>query len=250
MQVISFDFHNTLGVWPSHFDLEVRSLPARVLEAIGAHDPDILGQATSAYRTLRQAVVDTGNEVGAYDATQRVLDAVGFPRPTLEISSLVDSIMASTTYDFVPVPGAIDTVRFLASHGVPLAIISSTVHHRSIEWALAHLELDECFHAVVTSASSGYYKSVPAMYEHAYSLLDATPGRSLHVGDSLRWDVTGAARCGISTVWLTTTHDDRFTDKTDLVEPDFVLSSMVGAGPTLLDHLRTVALTNREDRRR
>lgn len=58
------------------------------------------------------------------------------------------------------------------------------------------------FSAVVTSESARCYKPEPAIFERAMKAMGTTPDRVLHVGDSLHADVSGAAKLGITTVWL------------------------------------------------
>ena len=57
--------------------------------------------------------------------------------------------------------------------------------------------------AVVISDAHGLRKPRPEIFEQVLCDLDVSPRETLHVGDSLRADVGGAAPCGISTVWVT-----------------------------------------------
>ena len=61
----------------------------------------------------------------------------------------------------------------------------------------AHLE------AVAISETVGLRKPRREIFEAVLGDLDAAPGEVLHVGDSLRADVGGAAALGIRTVWIT-----------------------------------------------
>ena len=45
--------------------------------------------------------------------------------------------------------------------------------------------------------------------------LDSTPGKTVHVGDSILNDVAGARKCGLKTVWIT-----GFSEREDLSDPD------------------------------
>ena len=68
------------------------------------------------------------------------------------------------------------------------------------------------FTTVVTSASAGFYKSRPEIYLHAAEQLGVVPQPMVHVGDSLRFDVGGASRAGMGTVWLQ--HRERHDGRT------------------------------------
>ena len=111
-----------------------------------------------------------------------------------------------------PVPGAVETVRAIHHAGIAVGVISSAVYHPFLEWTLSAFGIRDRIAAVVTSASAGYYKSRPELYWHAADLLRVAPRRVVHVGDSLRFDVGGASRAGMGTVWLqangASTNDD------------------------------------------
>jgi HAD superfamily hydrolase (TIGR01509 family) len=101
-------------------------------------------------------------------------------------------------------PGAVETVRHLHWEGVRLGVVSSAVHHQTLIWILDRMDILNCFDSIVTSASSGFYKSTPRIYASAMAELHADPRLSVHVGDSMRWDVETAQLAGLHTVWLQT----------------------------------------------
>lgn len=104
-----------------------------------------------------------------------------------------------------PMPGAVGAVRELRARGVRCGIVSSAVHHPFLEWAIASFGLSDAFAAVITSASSGYYKSRPEIYTAATDALDVSPAETVHVGDSYRFDVQGARRAGLRAIWYADT---------------------------------------------
>jgi putative hydrolase of the HAD superfamily len=57
-------------------------------------------------------------------------------------------------------------------------------------------------------------------FERAVSALGVDPGATLHVGDSLRYDVAGAQNAGITAAWI----DDE--GEAETYTPDYVLSSL------------------------
>ena len=240
MQVLTFDFHNTLAHCDPWFELEVRSLPRSVIERLAIRhtlDPDAIDET---YRDLRKRVVATGLEVDANDGVVEVLDRLGLGASRPEIARTVDALMAEALEAMVPVAGAAGTVRHLHAEGVPLGIVSSAVHHDSLDWTLDRLGLASCFQAVVTSARSGYYKSTPAIYDYALATLGGTAGLSVHVGDSLRWDVAIAQQAGIKAVWLQTPGKEVFSTGPVDASPDLTLLTLDGAGPLLGDLLASL----------
>ena len=92
------------------------------------------------------------------------------------------------------------------------------------------------FDVVITSASAGFYKSRAELYVHAAELLRATPERMVHVGDSFRFDVAGASRAGMGTVWLRGDHAEP-DDPT--LRSDLVLTTLVASAPEILMILRS-----------
>jgi FMN phosphatase YigB (HAD superfamily) len=58
----------------------------------------------------------------------------------------------------------------------------------------------------------------------------------VHVGDSLRFDVGGASRAGMGTVWL---RGDRIEPEDPSIRPDLVLTTLVEAAPQILMVLRS-----------
>ncbi|MER3484671.1 MAG: hypothetical protein C4345_00535, partial [Chloroflexota bacterium] len=113
-----------------------------------------------------------------------------------------------------------------------LGIISSAVYHSFVEWALERFGIREHFAHVTTSASSGYYKSRPEIFWQTLDLLGAEPSRSVHVGDSLRFDVLGAQRAGMRAVWLARDDPARTVEA---IEPDLVLPTLQGAARPLAE---------------
>jgi len=246
VQVLTFDFHNTLANCDPWFDLEIRDLPWAVAECLNAPLPaSAKHRVDAAYRQLRLDVIASGNEVDAYDAVARILTRFDVAAEPAAIVRTVDTLMYQAVESTVPVPGAVDTVRCLHDAGVRLGVISSAVHHRSLDWILERLGIAVCFDLVVTSASSGFYKSSPAIFASALRQLGGDANVSVHVGDSLRWDVATAQQAGMTAVWLQTPRRDTFaTDATPTTTPALTLESLDGAGPvllSLLDRIRTPA---------
>jgi putative hydrolase of the HAD superfamily len=104
-----------------------------------------------------------------------------------------------------PMPGAVAAVRALRERGLRCGIVSSAVHHPFLEWTIERFGLGDAFATIVTSASSGYYKSRPEIYATALRGLGVGPGEAIHVGDSYRFDVQGARGAGLRAIWYADT---------------------------------------------
>ncbi|HEU5432339.1 MAG TPA: HAD family hydrolase [Thermomicrobiales bacterium] len=235
-QAITFDFHNTLAHCDPWFDLEVHHLPSAFLRWLADHggpvrSDETLADADAAYRRLRHAIVEHGNELPAEACVAYVLDDLGIAVDDATVERGVATLMRATLAEAEPTHGAIETVRALAETGVPLGIVSSAVYHPFLDWTLERFGIRDAFRDVTTSASAGFYKSRPELYLHAVARLDAVPERTVHVGDSWRFDVDGARRAGLRTVWL------RRADASlpaGGAAPDLTVRTLVGAAPRIL----------------
>jgi HAD superfamily hydrolase (TIGR01509 family) len=237
-RAVTFDFHDTLAHCDPWFELEVRTLASAWLRWRGFVQADpprdaLLVNADAAYRRLREEIVDHGCEQTAEQCVAAVLHELGEPAPPAAIDAGVEHLMREAFAEARPVPGAIETVRTLAASGVTLGVVSSAVHHPFLEWTLTSFGIRDAFAEVVTSASAGYYKSRPEIYWHALERIDVRPDRTVHVGDSWRWDVGMARQAGLRAVWLRKSG----ADPGDGPEPDLTLDTLMGAGPRILDLL-------------
>ena len=233
---ITFDFHNTLADCPEWFELEVRSLPSAYLtwhasQDAASYSEAVLTDADHRYRTLRREIMDHGNELTAEQSLRVIFDAMTIPAKDAEIEEGVAVLMHGAAAKARPIPGAVETVRAIAQAGVRLGVVSSAVYHPFLEWTLDEFGVKDAFASIVTSASAGYYKSRPEIYLHAAELLSAQPGHMVHVGDSLRFDVGGASRAGMGTVWLQ--YADKPGDGSDYV-PDLTVSTLEDSAPGII----------------
>lgn len=237
---ITFDFHNTLVTCDAWFELEVRSLASAFLrwdaERRGGTASDAeLAEADGAYRGLRREIVEHGVEEPAERCVSRVLVNLGLQVDDDVIAAGVKSLMRATLGEATAMEGAVETIRALRAAGVPLGIVSSAVYHPFLEWSLDKVGIRDAFSDVTTSASAGFYKSRPEIYWHACERLGVQPAATVHVGDSYRWDVGGAQRAGLRTVWVA---GDGAASHDDGVAPDLTLASLVRADTALLNVLR------------
>lgn len=233
---ITFDFHNTLAECPEWFELEVRSLPSAFLAWHSAasstsYSESLVAEADDRYRSLRREIMDHGNELTAEQSLRVIFNAMGVQIDDAGIDSGVAEIMRAAAAVAKPIPGAVETVRAIAQAGVRLGVVSSAVYHPFLEWTLAAFGIKESFSTIVTSASAGFYKSRPEIYLHAAEQLAAQPGHVVHVGDSLRYDVGGASRAGMGTVWLQ--FPDKPGDGSEYI-PDLTVTTLQGSAPGIL----------------
>lgn len=205
-RTVLFDFYNTLYAAAEWFELEVRGLPARLMdelasrgEAVSAADREA---AVRMYRELRAEVHSSGVEVSAEAAAARLLDALGIAPPP-DLTGLLLSLQREVYFPGRELPGAVECVQRLHREGYTLAVVSNALCEEFIRWSLDGSGLSGCFSGVFTSAGTGWYKSSPELYRSVLNHLGAEAAESVHVGDSYRFDVLGARAAGIRTVWRT-----------------------------------------------
>ena len=244
---ITFDFHDTLARCDRWFALEVRNLVPAFLGWIAAQRGEVpppaetMDAGKAAYAALRAEIGRTGIELDATACLEKILPGLGVFEATARIRQGVDVLMAQTLDDDVaPLPGVIETVRFLGRRGVRLGVTSSAVYTPFLLWTLNRFGILGEFSDVLTSADAGFYKSHPGIYLASAERLGANPGQIVHVGDSFRFDVEGARAAGMTTVWV-----QGSSATPDGIPADLTLTDLTGAGPVLLRLAETVSQRGR-----
>lgn len=237
MSIVSFDFHNTLVSCDRWFELEVRTLPWEVLLELDRPPAKLPSSAdvNVAYQELRAGVVARGDEIDSYDSVTHIFATLGFSADQAKIRIVVDRLMDDALGSASLVPGAAALVRDLHERGTRLAVISSAIHHDFLEAALDRFRIADCFERIVTSASSGYYKSNPEIYRSTIDVMGGDPRHCVHVGDSLRWDIESAQTVGLRTVWLDRDGVVTPWNAAPLPIPDVRLVSLTCASEAILD---------------
>ncbi len=237
--LVTFDFHNTLATCDPWFYLEIRDLPLDVLTHIG---PALLRDhtredVTARYRSLRQGVIASGREIDAVDCVTRIAAELDIEVDRASIEEGVHRLMRQSMEHVEPVQGAIEVVREIAGRGIPVGVISSAVYHPFLEWTLENFGIAQDLAFVVTSASCGHYKSNPEIYRYAMSLVGADPSRSIHVGDSPKWDVCAAQQAGMQAIWFSNGNMDAFVDRAPETTPDYTANALSETAPWIYRYL-------------
>lgn len=237
VQAVTFDFHNTLASCDEWFELEVRTLVPRFLDWLDVATPvelptDTHDLAQRTYRSLREEIIHHGEEVSAVDGVVHVLRELDLPVSRELVEAGVQTLMHNALAGSEPVSGVVEGVQALSAHGVKLAVISNAVYHPFLLWSLEKFGILDCFEIVVTSASAGYYKSRPELYQHVLDTLGTRPAETIHIGDSYRFDVLGARRVGMRTVWFQT--DGLNEGAGD--DADLTVTALDGIAERVMDH--------------
>jgi FMN phosphatase YigB (HAD superfamily) len=241
--LVTFDFHNTLAISDDWFYLEIRDLPVKTLRHI---DPSLLdgldeADVTARYREMRKAVMASGREVDAIESVARMADAFAIRVERDAIAGAIDHQMRALLPGVEAVPGAIEAIRAIAAGGITVGVVSSAVYHPFLEWVLEHFGVAGALGFVITSASSGIYKSNPDIYRHAMAMGNAVPEHSIHIGDSPKWDVWSAQQAGMRAVWFSNGLVDTLVDRDFESHPDFTAETMDDVAPWVLAQLERAA---------
>jgi len=234
IDTVTFDFHNTIAQCDEWFQLEIRTLVQALLRSVdesGTRFSDAtLAAAAERYRALRLEIIQHGNEQDAFSCVVQVLDEldIQLDEPTIERG--IHDLMLAALPDSRPIPGVVEAVRQLADDGLKLGIISNAIYHPFLDWSLEKFGIADAFELVVTSASAGLYKSRVELYQYTTDELGSSVDRTIHIGDSYRFDVLGARAAGLKTVWFDTGHTEGFGEDADLR-----VTTLEGLADTLLD---------------
>ncbi len=235
---VTIDFHDTLFLCDDWFVLEVRDLPLKFLDWQAARngrsiDLTIRERIVPAYRALRLGIIESGIEIDAVENIVRVCEQLGLESDRAEIGLAVDELMNATLATAHPRPGVLDFVTTIRNAGIPMGIVSNAIHEPFLEWAVEAAGMHGLFDSILTSARAGYYKSRPEIYLQAAQELGVAPQKVIHIGDSPRFDVAGAAAAGMRTVWLDLGHEPPGE-----VKPDRTVTSFDGLAQILFDELQ------------
>jgi FMN phosphatase YigB (HAD superfamily) len=185
-----------------------KSLPASVtrLHASVAehHDIDLdsfLAEMRAVDRALRDVQVEEGREISTHTRFERLLERLDLSAPGL-VDRLTEVHMG-TIQGLVAVPGHHEPLlRELRRH-VRVGLCSNFTHAPTALDVVEMAGFGAHFDAVVISETVGWRKPRKEIFHAVLDALDVAPHEVLHVGDSLRADIAGAAPLGIRTAWVT-----------------------------------------------
>jgi HAD superfamily hydrolase (TIGR01549 family) len=233
---ITFDFHNTLIRCDPWFDLEVSGLPAIVAGTLWASGRTSWSSVppaqdiTNVYRSLRAEIIAHGNEMDAVSGVMESFRRLGLDADKNAVTEIVDHTFRELVDVSTVMSGVRHTLEHLNGLGIRIGVVSSAVHHDFLEWTLSIHGLRRYFAEIVTSASTGFYKSRPEIYYSACELLGVAPASTIHVGDSFRFDHLGGIAAGLQTVWINDSGSDGHTESP---RPSLELTSLVDGGPPI-----------------
>jgi putative hydrolase of the HAD superfamily len=213
LRAVVFDLFDTL------VDLHMDGLPlvtlsghsfpstAGVLHAeVARHAPVTLEEFASAQRAVDQQVraprYEAGRELPTRERFDLVLAQLGAAHPELA-ERLTALHMGLLVGQVRPLAHHAEVLARLRSQGVQLAVCSNFSHSQTALAVLESAGLRWHFDAVLISDAVGFRKPRPEIFRATLGALGTAPDETLHVGDSLSADVTGASALGMRTAWIT-----------------------------------------------
>ena len=138
-------------------------------------------------------------------------------------------VYADSFLDYAPPAhaDAVDTLRSVREMGLRIGLISNTgmTPGTTFRTYLANTGMLDYFDTLTFSDEVKLSKPAEDIFLMTLRSLDAEPGRTVHVGDSIRNDVAGARKCGLKTVWITG-FSERDDPSDPATEPDETVDSL------------------------
>ena len=239
IRALSFDLFDTLvnlgrGDLRSAFRGTVRALHSEVSEHV-ALDLETFGRRLrDADHALRESH-DEGAEIATEARFAHFLEQLGISHPTLH--ERMTQIHMALLREQVDVPEHhLEVLRELRELA-PIALCSNFTHAPTLREILSDTEMEPLLDPIVISVELGLRKPRRELFEAVIEGLGAAPEETLHVGDNLRADVTGAREAGLRTAWITrrVAYPAKALGEHDGPPPDFVISDLAEIRPLLAE---------------
>ena len=117
--------------------------------------------------------------------------------------------------NIIPLPGAVELIKSLHTHGIKTAIGSSAVPE-NIEVILKGLGIEDCFQAIAYGTEVAEGKPSPLIFQLAAKKLGVKPADCVVIEDAIA-GVTAAKRAGMKCVAVTNSHPGDKLQNADLV---------------------------------
>lgn len=179
---------------------------ARALHAAVAERSDIaferfLEVVFAVDAEFREERYARGLELPTEERFAAVLDRLGLA--DTELPARMTDIHMDAIRRHTEVPGHHAGLLAELQQRVRVGLCSNFSHSPTALGILEEADFQRHFHAIVISDAVGIRKPRIEIFEAALAGLGVTAKEVLHVGDSLRADVGGAASAGIPSVWIT-----------------------------------------------
>jgi len=152
----------------------------------------------------RRTAEQTGREITAAESLDEALaDAHAAPLPAGAMETALAANFSAEEERIVALEGAIETLKFLASRGTKIGLLSNATDGRYVERVATRLGMRAHFDPFVVSADIGVRKPRAEAFRSVLGHWTLPPDTVAMVGDSLFHDVGGANGLGLRSVHFT-----------------------------------------------
>ncbi len=136
---------------------------------------------------------------------------------------------------------AVSVLRDVHEMGLRIGLISNTgmTPGTTFRTYLSNTGMLDFFETLTFSDEVKMSKPAREIFLLTLRSLDAAPGQTIHIGDSIRNDVAGAKECGLKTIWITG-FSEREDPSDPATEPDETVDGL-GAVIGAIQRLNTAA---------
>ncbi|MBN1316974.1 MAG: HAD family hydrolase [Anaerolineales bacterium] len=120
-------------------------------------------------------------------------------------------------------PGTIEILSHLVSKNMKLALVTNGDSEGQRE-KIDRFDLEKYFDAILIEGEMGFGKPDERVFIKALEILNATPERTLMVGDNLKWDVGGPQALGIRGIWYD--RKSKGLPENSTIKPDRIISNI------------------------
>jgi putative hydrolase of the HAD superfamily len=232
-EVVLFDLGNTLfffnGDWQQVMDLSIKAMVKKLCEAgCTFEEPgflEVFSQRMNEYYILR----DKDNiELGTEHILRKLLGEWGYQEISSEwIQATLNAMYAISEMHWQLDDETIPVLKILQDRGYRIGAISNAADANNVYRLIEKANIRSFFETISISASIGFRKPDPRIFQAALKHWDAQPEKSVMVGDTLSADIVGAKRMGMKSVWVTRWANDLTNqDAIDAVVPDATLEKL------------------------
>jgi len=210
-----------------------RALHAVVAPHVGVDFETFLAVALAVDEELRVSRYERDLELPTLERFSAVVERLGLTNG--ELAHAMTEVHMGMLREYTTVPAHHSEILAAIGSRVRVGLCSNFSHAETALRILDESDLRRRFDSIVISETVGFRKPRAEIFEVALRDLGVEPGEALHVGDSLRSDVGGAAACGIGTVWITRRVGDAERSLREFTgaRPDFVVSDLAEVAPLL-----------------
>ena len=152
-------------------------------------------------RALREIQVEEGRETSTRLRFARLLESLELSEPGLR--DRLTAVHMSSLEAVVVVPEHHEPLLRELGRSLRIGLCSNFTHAETALDIVDSAGFREHFDAIAISETVGWRKPRKEIFHAVLDELEVAPDEVLHVGDSLRADIAGAAPLGMRTAWIT-----------------------------------------------